>query len=105
VIDNLIQNAIEAAPAEAGIVEIRSGVEDSTTWFEVRDNGAGISPELLPRVFDPFVTTKDHGSGLGLSISNEIVQMHKGRISVTSEHGKGSCFRVTLPLASWEQDA
>jgi signal transduction histidine kinase len=104
VIDNLVQNALEAVTPLAGVVEIRSGMEGNTAWFQVHDNGGGISPELLRRVFDPFVTTKDHGSGLGLSISNEIVQMHNGRISVTSEHGKGSCFRVTLPLVSSEQE-
>ena len=104
VIDNLLQNALEAVTPGEGVVTIRSGIEGQTAWFDICDNGCGVSPELLGRVFDPFVTTKDRGSGLGLSISNEIVEMHNGKISVASEHGKGAAFRVVLPLAAPEQD-
>lgn len=105
VIDNLLQNAFDAVTPEESLVEIHSGVEGRLAWMEVRDNGHGVKPELLSRLFDPFVTTKDHGAGLGLSISNEIVQLHDGKISVTSEPSQGSVFRVVLPLAPLEQDA
>jgi signal transduction histidine kinase len=67
---------------------------------EVEDTGKGISPENLNRIFDPFFTTKPigKGTGLGLSLSYGIVQKHHGRIEVKSEVGKGSTFRVTLPV-------
>ena len=68
--------------------------------IEVEDTGAGIKPEHLNRVFEPFFTTKPvgKGTGLGLSLAYGIVQRHKGRIDVRSEVGKGTVFRVSLPL-------
>jgi signal transduction histidine kinase len=67
----------------------------------VRDNGAGIAPDVLPQIFEPFVTTKDNGRGvgLGLAISRGIMERHNGRIEVQSELGRGSTFTVTLPQA------
>ena len=69
-------------------------------WFEVADNGGGIPRDVLPRIFDPFFTTKPvgKGTGLGLSLSYGIVQKHHGKIEVSSEPGRGTTFRVTLPL-------
>jgi signal transduction histidine kinase len=67
----------------------------------VEDNGAGIPREMMDKIFDPFFTTKEpgKGTGLGLSVSQRIVQIFDGSISVESEPGKGTTFRVTLPAA------
>ncbi len=65
----------------------------------MRDDGAGIAPDILPQIFEPFLTTKEsgHGVGLGLAISRGIVERHSGRIDVASELGRGTTFTVTLP--------
>jgi signal transduction histidine kinase len=63
----------------------------------VKDFGAGIAPDVLPRVFDPFFTTREKGTGLGLSISHTIVSDHGGRIDIDSAPGNGCSVRVTLP--------
>jgi signal transduction histidine kinase len=71
---------------------------------EVHDTGQGIKPEHLERIFDPFFTTKPvgKGTGLGLSLSYGIVHKHGGHIEVKSEVGKGSVFKVVLPISSQE---
>ena len=120
---NLIKNAIEAVPGEGAIsIDARKqravdkadddtgittylkyrgecALEDDTVDIEVRDNGAGISAEVLPKVFDPFFSTKDvgKGSGLGLFIVHEIIEEHDGCIAVSSEPGKGTAFLIRLP--------
>ena len=67
---------------------------------EVKDNGTGIPPDVLPKIFDPFFSTKEigKGTGLGLSICYKIVQQHGGRIDVVSKPGSGTTFSVWLPL-------
>ena len=106
VIMNLLINAADAIGAERGTITARTGVEGKENdardvWFEVSDTGCGIAKEIMPRIFDPFYTTKvvGKGAGLGLSLSYGIVKAHDGRIDVSSELGSGSTFRVTLPLA------
>jgi signal transduction histidine kinase len=68
---------------------------------EVKDNGGGIPDHLREKIFQPFFTTKDpgQGTGLGLSVSSKIIEEHKGRIEVESEVGRGTTFRVILPIA------
>ena len=63
------------------------------------DNGAGIAPDRVRQLFDPFFTTKEGGMGMGLAISQTIVENHDGRIWAESEPGHGSVFHVALPLA------
>ena len=94
---NLILNALQAS-TRGGWVELVTEMEPGTpehdgfVRLDVRDNGSGIDPELLPHIFDPFFTTKSEGTGLGLSVSYNIVAEHKGRLEVSSEQGKGTCF-------------
>jgi signal transduction histidine kinase len=102
VVTNLLANAVQALPegaAERNEIEVTTGVEGEWLVIWVRDTGAGIPPEVQSRLFEPFFTTKprDHGSGLGLSISAEIVSKHGGEITFTTEQGRGTCFRVMLP--------
>lgn len=66
--------------------------------IEFSDTGEGIPPELLPRIFEPFVTTKKTGTGLGLSISYRLIEAHNGRITVTSETGRETIFTILLPV-------
>jgi signal transduction histidine kinase len=67
---------------------------------EVLDDGPGVPPEATDKIFDPFFTTKPQGTGLGLAIVRKIVDAHDGRIDVNSAPGKGTRFRVTLPVTS-----
>lgn len=106
VLVNLVQNAMHALPPERSteenlveVVTYRSG--PSMVGIEVRDNGVGISPENLPRIFDSFFTTRPvgEGTGLGLAISKRMVVDHGGRIEVESKVGQGATFRVFLRLA------
>lgn len=104
---NLLVNAAQSIETH-GRVTIRSGVQDESVWVEIADTGSGIRAEILPRIFDPFFTTKPvgHGTGLGLPVSYGIVERHHGRIEVESEPGKGSTFRVWLPVRfSGQQEA
>ena len=96
---NLLVNAAHAIDTH-GVVTLRTARAGDEVWIEVEDTGAGIAPENLKRIFDPFFTTKPvgKGTGLGLSVSYSIVQKHQGRIEVRSEAGKGSAFRVWLPI-------
>ncbi|MBK8480358.1 MAG: response regulator [Proteobacteria bacterium] len=99
-IRNLWQNAIDAAPAH-GHVWVRTCVERELLHFEVEDDGPGIAPDHLQRIFTPFFTTKAQGKGmgLGLAITHQIVDLAGGVVAVDTVVGKGSTFRITLPLA------
>ena len=78
----------------------RAEADEGTVQVVVRDEGTGISPEILPRLFEPFLTTKEtgRGVGLGLAISRGILERHNGSIEVQSELGRGKIFTVTLPF-------
>jgi two-component system NtrC family sensor kinase len=97
---NLLVNASHAIAAERGTIRIRTGGDGQQVWVEVADSGCGIARENLARIFDPFFTTKPvgKGTGLGLSLSYGIVKKHNGQIDVSSEIGKGTTFRVTIPV-------
>lgn len=96
---NLLVNAAHAIELR-GTITIRTGVEGEGVWIDISDTGQGIPPENMKKIFDPFFTTKPvgKGTGLGLSVSYGIVQKHHGRMEVQSEVGKGSTFRVWLPV-------
>jgi signal transduction histidine kinase len=100
VVMNLVVNAAHAIRPGRGRITLRTGTEGDHVWFSVSDTGSGIAPEHLDRIFDPFFTTKPigKGTGLGLSVTYGIVQTHCGRIEVDSAPGKGTTFRVVLPI-------
>jgi PAS domain S-box-containing protein len=104
VVLNLLTNAIQSAPGGRKTnVRVRIGPgAPGRALLEVADDGAGISPEVMRHVFDPFFTTRvvGQGMGLGLALSHAIVTAHGGTITATSELGKGSTFRVELPVAA-----
>ncbi|WP_374276415.1 bacteriohemerythrin [Azonexus sp.] len=97
---NLLVNAAQAMGAERGRIVIRTGCSGDRVWLEFADNGSGMSESVRQRVFDPFFTTKPvgKGTGLGLSLSYGIIRKHDGTIDVTSEPGRGTTFRIELPV-------
>jgi two-component system NtrC family sensor kinase len=100
VFENLVRNAREAMEGQEAPPRVEVSVERLAGNAEVRvtDNGPGIAPENLQRIFQPFVSTKGKGMGLGLAICREIVEGHGGRMDVDSTPGEGTTFLVTLPL-------
>ncbi|HBV97336.1 MAG: histidine kinase [Peptococcaceae bacterium BICA1-7] len=94
---NLILNSIQAMPA-GGDLFIKTHPGDDSIYAEFKDSGQGINPDDLPRIFDPFYTTKETGTGLGLSISHQIIRSHNGTIHVRSIPGEGTVFKVILPI-------
>ncbi len=103
VVINLLLNAADAV-ADRGRIVIRTGLRQNppAVILEVEDDGAGIPQDVRERIFEPFFTTKegDKGTGLGLAISHGIVERHHGKIELESTLGKGSLFRVVLPLGA-----
>src|SRR5271169_1500860 len=101
----LIVNAIDAMPQGGTLwLETQLSPDETEIQIRVRDDGAGIAPDVLTQIFEPFMTTKEngHGVGLGLAISRGIVERHNGRIEVQSELGRGTTFTVTLPTKALE---
>lgn len=94
---NLVKNAAEAMP-QGGQVTLSSRRSGDTVEVEVRDNGPGLSPEQAKMVFNPFFTTKERGTGLGLAVCYRIMRDHGGDIRLESEEGKGCAFTFSLPL-------
>ncbi len=103
VILNLLRNALDSLrqrdPLSRHLVVTTGITREGQACIEVRDNGAGIAPEVLKHLFDPFFSTKKTGMGMGLSISQTIVTDHNGRISARSVPGRGAVFTVELPLS------
>src|SRR5258708_40336541 len=83
---------------KGGVLTLRTGEGADGVWDRVTDTGAGIPQEQINRIFEPFYTTKKKGSGLGLMIVQRIVRAHDGRIELESNVGRGTTFRVWLPL-------
>ena len=103
---NLIRNAIEAmqdSPRRELVIASHAMPRDGLVEISVSDTGTGIEPEVLERLFQPFVTTKKHGMGVGLSICRTIVESHGGKIWIESEVGQGTTFRLTLRAVSQEE--
>lgn len=99
---NLMVNAAHAMGENRGRITLRTGqaADAQSVWIEVADNGSGIPAEIRDKIFDPFFTTKPigKGTGLGLSLAYGIISKHGGRIELDSETGRGSTFRIVLPV-------
>jgi two-component system NtrC family sensor kinase len=104
---NIIINAADSMSENGGTLTIQTVVHDKMIEISFTDTGCGISKDHLPKIFTPFFTTKEtgKGTGLGLAISYGIVQSHGGEIEVESEIGKGSTFRIKLPIEKQDQPA
>jgi len=98
VVLNLILNAIDATDA-GGHIRVRAEVVDNTLELHVEDDGAGIASENLSKLFQPYFTTKKHGTGLGLFVTRKLILEHGGDIDVASEPGGGAQFHIRLPKA------
>ncbi len=94
---NILLNSVHAMP-EGGEIEIRVEDNQDSTEIVIRDTGIGMDEETRLRMFEPFFSTKDRGTGLGMSITAGIIKAHKGTIDVTSETGVGTEFVITLPV-------
>jgi signal transduction histidine kinase len=93
---NIVVNAIQAME-DGGTIQINVEEEKDTYQIEIEDTGCGISEENLKKIFNPFFTTKERGSGLGLSIVRKIIEGHNGRVAINSREGEGTKVRVQLP--------
>lgn len=100
---NLLVNALQILPAGGEIMVRALPTANGRVAFEVSDNGPGISAEVRERIFTPFFTMREGGTGLGLALVQRVVQEHKGTVSVDSVVGRGTTFRVELPVAEGPQ--
>lgn len=102
VLQNIIKNAVEAMP-DGGNLSLVLSADGPNARFEVSDEGRGIPRDLLPQIFEPFVTYgKSGGTGLGMAIAKSVVEAHQGSIRVESEEGKGTTFTIEIPLVGLE---
>ncbi len=100
VFSNLINNAIDAIDG-TGEIRIKAYIEKNNVRIDLADNGSGIPEDILSKIFDPFFTTKQRlGTGLGLAMVYSIIEGHSGSITVESESGRGTEFKITLPIAN-----
>jgi PAS domain S-box-containing protein len=99
---NLIKNA-QAAMGDGGVLTIRTEEKGGEVLVSVCDTGVGISDENISKIFEPYFTTKETGSGLGLTLVFKIIREHQGEISVKSREGKGACFNIVLPVPQKER--
>jgi two-component system, sporulation sensor kinase E len=95
---NIIKNAIEVMPEGGNILIITNKRGENQIHISVQDEGMGIPKEIIKKLGEPFYTTKERGTGLGLMVSYKIIEEHRGTIEIESEEGKGTIFHITLPL-------
>lgn len=94
---NLLKNSCEAMEHH-GTIQLSLHQDENSASICITDSGGGIAPDVIDHIFDPFITTKSEGSGLGLSITKQIITAHHGSITVESQKGIGSTFTILLPL-------
>ena len=95
---NIIVNAIEAMEPDKGVLEVKTENRDNKCLMTIKDNGIGMSPEAISKIFEPYFTTKEAGNGLGLTNTQNIILNHNGNISLESTYGKGTTFYIFLNL-------
>lgn len=100
VFNNLFINAVQAMGNEGGNLNVKISPDDGYVRFDITDTGSGITHENLPKIFEPYFSTKETGTGLGLAIVQKIVDVHNGLIEVESNGGQGTKFTVKLPKAN-----
>ncbi|MCK4935737.1 MAG: HAMP domain-containing protein [Elusimicrobiales bacterium] len=98
-IRNLMNNGIEVMP-EKGTLTMRTVIEDNFVRIDIQDEGSGIPKDVLEKIFAPFFTTKARGTGLGLAVVKKVIDRHNGKVDAWSEVGKGTCFKLFLPLSA-----
>lgn len=94
---NLLKNSCEAME-HRGVIQLKLSCDDHSATIRISDSGSGIAPDIIDHIFDPFITTKTDGSGLGLNITKQIIAAHHGTITAQSQPGKDTVFTITLPL-------
>lgn len=94
---NILKNAVEAIESE-GHIEFAMTAEDDLVRITITDDGIGMKPEVVENIFQPFYTTKEKGTGLGMMITEKIVHEHEGDITIESTYGEGTTFTITFPL-------
>lgn len=100
VIRNLIKNAIEVMPERGKIIVRIDITQENMAKIEIEDTGPGIAKDVLEKLFTPFFTTKARGTGLGLAVVKKVIERHKGKVEISSVVGKGTCFKLYLPVAN-----
>jgi signal transduction histidine kinase len=104
-IANILKNAIEAVPEGEGRIHISGRKLDNRVAVVISDNGPGIPPSMQKRIFDTLVTTKEHGSGIGLPVTRQIVEDMQGKLELESEPGHGTSFIMWIPEAKLDEYA
>jgi len=97
VISNIVVNAVQSI-SNQGLIKIKGEIENKYVRIEIKDNGCGIKPEILPKIFSPFFSTKERGTGLGLALCAKIVDAHGGQIKAESTVGEGTTITIWLPI-------
>ena len=98
VLHNLIQNAVDAMQEEGGTLNLKTQLKDYRVEITIRDTGCGMSEEVQQNMFNPYFTTKENGTGLGMSIVQKIIEEHGGEISIESREGIGTSIYLSLPV-------
>ncbi|MDD5585280.1 MAG: ATP-binding protein, partial [Candidatus Omnitrophica bacterium] len=97
IVCNILNNSYDALPESGGVIEMFTDTNEKSVTICIKDNGTGIEKEYLEKVFDPFFTTKAKGTGLGLAVCRQIINLHGGTIQMASEPGKGTSVCIALP--------
>jgi signal transduction histidine kinase len=103
-LSNLVRNAIDALKGSSGkdrVIRLETHLKGRMVTVNISDNGPGISAEVLAHIFDPWFTTKgSEGTGIGLYLARQVIEAHRGTISVNSKVGEGTTFQIRLPIAT-----